>query len=103
LIPSKYKENLYQSLTGVNYLLDHAKKHLIRRLPRGKRSEKFEVIAQDIHVTLHGQSFQKLIVNKILDRRSQEALRLRRASSMDQHMSIEGSIQIVNEYFKSAV
>lgn len=98
--PSKYKENLYQSLTGVNYILDPIKKRLMRRLPKDKKFERFEVIEQDTHFTLRGQSFQKLTVNKILDKRSQEALRLRRTSSMGQRVSIEGSMQTLNEYFR---
>lgn len=83
----------------MNYTLDGVKKKLVCRLLRGKGFEKHEVAAQDTQFTLHGQSFQKFTVCKTLDKRFQETSGYRRASSIDMRMSIEASLQTVNEYF----
>lgn len=98
LIPSRYKENLLQSLAGVNYVLNPAKKSLVTRSLEPKGFEVYEVTGQDTYFTLLGNSFQRLIINKVLDGRFSESLELQRTNSMNPRLSIESSLHTASEY-----
>lgn len=97
LVPSKYAENLYQSLAGLNYTLDPNKKRLIRRtLSIPAELNKFNIKAQDTCFTQLGQSFQRFIIDGNLDDRFEKTM-MRTNSILDPRVVVENSLKNTKE------
>ncbi len=80
MVPSKYKENLYQSLSGLNYLLDPVKKCLIRKSLDVPDDLRYDIKSQDTCFTREGQEFQRFMIDGILDDRCAFPGMVRKAS-----------------------
>ena len=63
-----------------------------------KGFEVYEITAQDTCFTILGKSFQRIIINKILDARFSESMELRRTASLNARISVESALHTPEEY-----
>ena len=98
LAPSKYKENYYQSLTGVNYQLVSAKQQLIRKEIDNNATIVYTITLKDTCFTSSGKAFNRFIVDSILDDRFFPKREIKLSHSYESDLPIEPSLHSIQEF-----
>ena len=99
LSQSKFKENRYQSLNGVNYTYDPIKGRLTTQLSDDPNDIlKFDIKVHDTCYTSDGGPFQRLLIDSILDSRCFAPGHTRKQSILDPMVVMDNKHKATKEY-----